>query len=141
VSVSVKNIYIKCAICIRVQVFKLKGADRKHKQDREKVLRRPRPDLDKFQPGCDATVLTTVSIWPLFTLLSVFKEPICVKKVTYIHTYHSRFIPEGVAEVTQILLRDTHVLPKLVSFQPIGKPIAVLMQSISGVSAIIVHSR
>jgi hypothetical protein len=33
------------------------------------------------------------------------------------HTYHSRFIPEGVAEVSQILLRDTHVLPKLVSYE------------------------
>jgi hypothetical protein len=36
---------------------------------------------------------------------------------TYIHTYHSRFIPEGVAEVSQIFLRDTHVLPKLVSYK------------------------
>jgi hypothetical protein len=35
---------------------------------------------------------------------------------TYIHTYHSRFIPEGVSAVSQIFLRDTHVLPKLVSF-------------------------
>jgi hypothetical protein len=33
----------------------------------------------------------------------------------YIHTYHSRFIPEGVAEVSQIFLRDTHVLPKLLT--------------------------
>jgi hypothetical protein len=32
-----------------------------------------------------------------------------------IHTYHSRFIPEGVAEASQILLRDAHVLPKLLS--------------------------
>jgi hypothetical protein len=32
---------------------------------------------------------------------------------TYIHTYHSRFIPVGVAEVSQIFLWDTHVLPKL----------------------------
>jgi hypothetical protein len=30
----------------------------------------------------------------------------------YIHTYHSRFIPEGVAEASQIFLRDAHVLPK-----------------------------
>jgi hypothetical protein len=37
--------------------------------------------------------------------------------LTYIHTYHSRFIPEGVAEVSQIFLRDTHVLPKLVSYE------------------------
>jgi hypothetical protein len=36
---------------------------------------------------------------------------------TYIHTYHSRFIPEEVAEVSQIFLRDTHVFPKLVSYE------------------------
>jgi hypothetical protein len=35
----------------------------------------------------------------------------------YIHTYHSRFIPERVAEVSQIFLRDTLVLPKLVSYE------------------------
>jgi hypothetical protein len=34
-----------------------------------------------------------------------------------IHTYHSRFIPEGVAEVCQIFLRDTHVLQKLISYE------------------------
>jgi hypothetical protein len=28
----------------------------------------------------------------------------------YIHTYHSRFVPGGVAEVSQIFLWDTHVL-------------------------------
>jgi hypothetical protein len=37
------------------------------------------------------------------------------KFTTYTHTYHSRFIPEEVAEVSQIFLRDTHVSPKLVS--------------------------
>ncbi|KAL0859250.1 hypothetical protein ABMA27_011061, partial [Loxostege sticticalis] len=49
------------AAACQIKVFKLKGADRKHKQDREKVMRRPRPDLDKYQPGCEATVLTTLS--------------------------------------------------------------------------------
>ncbi|KOB70052.1 Transcription factor CP2-like protein 1, partial [Operophtera brumata] len=39
----------------------IKGADRKHKQDREKVMRRSRSDIDKYQPGCEATVLTTLS--------------------------------------------------------------------------------
>jgi hypothetical protein len=29
--------------------------------------------------------------------------------ITYIHTYHSRFIPEGISEVSQILFRDTHI--------------------------------
>jgi hypothetical protein len=36
---------------------------------------------------------------------------------TSIHTYHSRFIPEEVAEVSQKLLQDTHVLSKLVSYE------------------------
>jgi hypothetical protein len=62
-------------------------------------------------------------------------------KNTYIHTYHSHFIPEGVAEVSQIFLKYTHVLPKLVNHEETadvtgGKPIAILLQSISGVSAI-----
>jgi hypothetical protein len=34
-----------------------------------------------------------------------------------IHTYHSRFIPEGVTEAFQISLRDAHVLPKLFSYE------------------------
>jgi hypothetical protein len=35
----------------------------------------------------------------------------------YIHKYHSRFIPEEVAQASQILLRDAHVLPKLLSYE------------------------
>jgi hypothetical protein len=57
----------------------------------------------------------------------------------YIHTYHSCFIPEGVAEVSQIFLQDTHVLTKLCSYfadVTDAKPIAVLLQSISGLRAI-----
>jgi hypothetical protein len=53
--------------------------------------------------------------------------------------YHSRFIPEGVAELSHIFLRDTHVVPKLamrnIADVTGGKPIAALL-SISGVSAI-----
>jgi hypothetical protein len=33
------------------------------------------------------------------------------------HTYHSRLIPEGVEEASQIFSRDAHVLPKLVSYE------------------------
>jgi hypothetical protein len=59
---------------------------------------------------------------------------------TYINTYHSRFIPEGVAELSQIFLRDTYVLSKLAIKNTAdvtgGKPISVLLQSISDVSAI-----
>jgi hypothetical protein len=54
-----------------------------------------------------------------------------------IHTYHSRLIPEGVAEAFQIFLRDAHVLPKLFHNENYcrhagGKPIAVRLQPISG---------
>jgi hypothetical protein len=62
--------------------------------------------------------------------------------ITYIHTYthHSRFIPEGITEVSQIFLGDINLLPKLGAMKNTadltgGKPIAVLLQSISGVSA------
>jgi hypothetical protein len=52
-----------------------------------------------------------------------------VYNYTYIHTYHSRFIPEGVAEASQIFLLDAHVLPKFLAFNTTdvtgGKPIAV----------------
>jgi hypothetical protein len=56
------------------------------------------------------------------------------------HTYHSRFIPERVAEASQLFLRDTHVLPKIATRNTADvtgdKPIVILFQSISGVSAI-----
>ena len=41
-----------------LQVFKLKGADRKHKQDREKISKRP----DKFSPQYECTVLADLSV-------------------------------------------------------------------------------
>jgi hypothetical protein len=37
--------------------------------------------------------------------------------ITYIHTYHSRFIPEGVAEAYQIFLLNTHALPKILNYE------------------------
>jgi hypothetical protein len=55
-----------------------------------------------------------------------------------IKKFHLRFIPEGVAQVSQTFLRDTHVELALKNTADVtgGKPIAVLLQSISGVSAI-----
>jgi hypothetical protein len=34
-----------------------------------------------------------------------------------INAYHSRCISEGVAEISQIFLRETHILPKLLSYE------------------------
>jgi hypothetical protein len=63
----------------------------------------------------------------------------CYKDFYYIHTYHSRFIPEGVAEVSQIFLQDDQNYLAMSNTADVtgGKPIAVWSQSISGVSAII----
>jgi hypothetical protein len=55
--------------------------------------------------------------------------------VYVIHTYHSRFIPEEVAEASWVSLPDAHVLQNTADGTG-GKPIAVWSQSISGVSAI-----
>jgi hypothetical protein len=80
---------------------------------------------------------------PRFTKITIFFYfcPGHHTRPSLIHTYHSRFLPEGVAEVSQIFLRNTHVLPKYLVMRNTadvtgGKPIAVLLQSISGVSAI-----
>jgi len=52
---------LHAASCI-LQVFKLKGADRKHKQDREKLSKRPDAEKDKFSPQYDCTMLTDLSV-------------------------------------------------------------------------------
>jgi hypothetical protein len=39
---------------------------------------------------------------------------LCVRDI---HTYHSRFIPEGVAEASTIFLRDAHDIPKLFRYE------------------------
>jgi hypothetical protein len=58
-----------------------------------------------------------------------------------IDIYHSHFIPGGVAEVSQIFLRDTHFYQNELAVKNTedvtgGNPIAVVLQSILGVSAI-----
>jgi hypothetical protein len=54
---------------------------------------------------------------------------LCCDFTFHTYTYHSRFIPKGVAETSQIFLRDAQVLPKLFSYKLYdvtgGKPIAV----------------
>jgi lipid-A-disaccharide synthase-like uncharacterized protein len=57
---------------------------------------------------------------------------------TYLHTYNSRFIPDGVAEASQIFVQTRFTL-KFLSYEKHcrrGKPIAVWSQLILGVSAI-----
>lgn len=44
----------------QIKVFKLKGADRKHKQDREKIQKRTTSEQDKYQPSYECTILTDI---------------------------------------------------------------------------------
>jgi hypothetical protein len=84
------------------------------------------PDSFNFPPGFNE-LHCSLSIGGIPLLILAKRETRCVgknggispvkKNLVIIHTYHSRFIPGGVAEVSQIFLRDTHVLPKLVSYE------------------------
>lgn len=49
------------AAACQIKVFKLKGADRKHKQDREKIMKRPPSEQEKYQPSYECTILNDVS--------------------------------------------------------------------------------
>lgn len=44
----------------QIKVFKLKGADRKHKQDREKIQKRSASEQEKYQPSYECTILTDI---------------------------------------------------------------------------------
>ena len=50
---------IHSAAC-QIKVFKMKGADRKNKQDLEKRLRRSLDDRNKFQDSIDCTIFNEV---------------------------------------------------------------------------------
>nr|CAG4648116.1 EOG090X0AJ3 [Moina brachiata]SVE93166.1 EOG090X0AJ3 [Moina brachiata] len=51
----------------QIKVFKLKGADRKHKQDREKIFKRPMAEQEKYQPSCECTILAEIPLELVFT--------------------------------------------------------------------------
>lgn len=59
-----------------LQVFKLKGADRKHKQDREKISKRPVAEQEKFSPQCECTVLTDLSMDSIYVPASRGGSPV-----------------------------------------------------------------
>lgn len=51
----------------QIKVFKLKGADRKHKQDREKIYKRPMVEQEKYQPSCECTILAEIPLELVYT--------------------------------------------------------------------------
>ncbi|CAK9296457.1 unnamed protein product [Gordionus sp. m RMFG-2023] len=52
---------IYSAYC-QVKIFKPKGADRKHKTDREKFEKQPHIDKCRYQPSCPFTILTETNL-------------------------------------------------------------------------------
>ena len=42
--------------------MQLKGADRKHKQDRERFMKRPASEMGKYQPSYDCTILNEMPV-------------------------------------------------------------------------------
>jgi hypothetical protein len=54
----------------------------------------------------------------VFFILLYELSPCFNKGATY--TYYSLFIPEGVAEASQIFLRDAQIFPKLLSYENTG---------------------
>jgi hypothetical protein len=54
-------------------------------------------------------------VYVLYVQLIVYIYCNMARFFIIIRTYHLRFIPEGVAETSQIFLRDAIVLPKLLS--------------------------
>ncbi|XP_055536550.1 transcription factor CP2-like protein 1 isoform X4 [Wyeomyia smithii] len=68
------------AAACQIKVFKLKGADRKHKQDREKILKRPPAEQDKYQRSCECTFLTDITTESMFTPLVGSYSPEHIKR-------------------------------------------------------------
>ncbi|KAB0805618.1 hypothetical protein PPYR_02588 [Photinus pyralis] len=60
---------LHAGVC-QIKVFKLKGADRKHKQDREKILKRPVSEQEKYQPSYECTVLNDIPLDAVVTCSS-----------------------------------------------------------------------
>ncbi|XP_067629478.1 uncharacterized protein gem isoform X2 [Eurosta solidaginis] len=69
---------VHAAAC-QIKVFKLKGADRKHKQDREKIQRRPQAEQEKFQPSYECTIMNDVPLELITTAGASSFSPECMK--------------------------------------------------------------
>ncbi|XP_021361902.1 transcription factor CP2-like [Mizuhopecten yessoensis] len=63
------NKFLHCASC-QIKVFKPKGADRKHKRDREKMEKMSETEKEKFQPSYECTVLTEVPLEQVLRILA-----------------------------------------------------------------------
>ncbi|XP_070501340.1 transcription factor CP2-like protein 1 isoform X2 [Chironomus tepperi] len=68
------------AAACQIKVFKLKGADRKHKQDRERIQKRPPSEQDKYQRSYECTILNDISSESLVTSTIGYNSPEHIKR-------------------------------------------------------------
>ncbi len=111
------DIRLHAASCI-LQVFKLKGADRKHKQDKEKVSKRPPAEQEKFAPSYDCTVLTDLSVDSIYVPpvesptrpprdLGKVDPPVLIKRNNSRPNSPPKVIQEGLAAPSSSLLQES----------------------------------
>ncbi|XP_063699434.1 transcription factor CP2 isoform X2 [Culicoides brevitarsis] len=68
------------AAACQIKVFKLKGADRKHKQDREKIMKRPPSEQEKYQRSYEYTILHEISLEHLYSMIPNCYSPESIKR-------------------------------------------------------------
>ncbi|XP_054276157.1 transcription factor CP2-like protein 1 isoform X2 [Macrosteles quadrilineatus] len=100
--------HLHSASC-QIKVFKLKGADRKHKQDRDKLLKRPECEREKYQPSYDCTVLSDVPI----TNECVFSSPLHLSPEPKGALQTSNVKPQGSGDIQMIKTSHTPPMPAL----------------------------
>ncbi|XP_065108104.1 transcription factor CP2-like protein 1 [Paramisgurnus dabryanus] len=67
--------YMHSASC-QVKVFKPKGADRKLKNDQEKIEKKSLQDREKYQPSYKTTLLTECFPWPEAPSINTTRSPV-----------------------------------------------------------------
>ncbi|CAH1113968.1 unnamed protein product [Psylliodes chrysocephalus] len=110
------NKRLHAAAC-QIKVFKLKGADRKHKQDRDKIMKRPPSEQEKYQPSYECTVLNdlandvSVSSSPPMSPLSSNNEANAESNSPIQNVLPTK--DENVVDVIKNGVKDTPVEPSL----------------------------
>jgi hypothetical protein len=87
-------------------------------------MRSPQNEIDYIAysvivPFCRSHYLLLKQLLLFGFFLSISSKAIMIffSSTFYMNTYHSRFIPEGVAEASQVFFQDAQALPKLFSYK------------------------
>ena len=95
---------IHAAGCI-LQVFKLKGADRKHKQDRDKISKRPFSEQEKYSPSFESTVLADLPLEHIYVPANLSRSgtPVVDNNTSSIEVHH-----RASSAITNVVVSNHH---------------------------------